>query len=54
MKYIEEKEGSTSLKPKAKIEQNLKVKCFWLTHYGRLNMNRLINPNRLLLQKDYL
>ena len=45
MKCIEEKEGSMSLKPKAKVERNLKVKHLWLTHYGRLNMTRLINPN---------
>ena len=31
MKYIEGEERSTSLKPKAKVEQNLKVKCLWLT-----------------------
>ena len=43
MKCIEGKEGSMSLKPKAKAEQNFKVKCLWLTHYGRLNMTRLIN-----------
>ena len=45
MKCIEEKEGSTSLKPKAKVEQNLKVKCLWLTHNIGLNMTRLINLN---------
>ena len=45
MKFIEGEEGSTSLKPKAKVEQNLKVKHLWLTHYGRLNMTRLINLN---------
>ena len=45
MKCIEEKKGSTSLKPKAKVKQNFKVKHLWLTHYGRLNMTRLINPN---------
>ena len=45
MKCIEEKEGSMPLKLKAKVEQNLKVKCLWLTHYSRLNMTRLINPN---------
>ena len=32
------------LKPKMKVEQNLKVKCLWLTHYTALNMTRLINP----------
>ena len=45
MKCIEGEEGSTSLKPKAKVEQNLKVKHLWLTCYGRLNMTRLININ---------
>ena len=45
MKCIEEKKGSMPLKPKAKVEQILKVKCLWLTHYGRLNITRLINPN---------
>ena len=45
MRGVEEKEGSTSLKPKAKVEQNLKVKHSWLTHYNRLNMTRLINLN---------
>ena len=45
MKCIAGEEGSTSLKPRAKVEQNLKVKCLWLTHYGRLNMTTLINPN---------
>ena len=45
MKCIESKQGSMSLKPKAKVEQNLKVKCLWLTCYGRLNMTRLINLN---------
>ena len=39
----EKKEESALLIPKAKVEQNLKVKCLWLTHYGRLNMTRLIN-----------
>ena len=43
MRCVEKKEGSTSLKPKAKVEQNLKVKCLWLTHYSTLNMTRLIN-----------
>ena len=32
MKCMEGKEGSMSLEPKAKVEQNLKVKCLWLTH----------------------
>ena len=45
MRGVEEKEGSTSLKPKAEVEQNLKDKCLWLTHYGRLNMTRLVNLN---------
>ena len=45
MKCIERKQGSTSLKPKAKVEQNLKVKSLWLTHYSRLNMTRHINLN---------
>ena len=43
MRCVEEKEGSMSLQPKAKVEQNLKVKCLWLTHYSRLNMTRLVN-----------
>ena len=43
MKCVERKQGSMSLKPKAKVEQNLKVKCLWLTHYSRLIMTRLIN-----------
>ena len=42
---VEEKEGSMSLRPKAEIEQNLKVKHLWLTHYSRLNMTRPINLN---------
>ena len=54
MKCVEEKEGSMSLKPKAKVEQNLKVEHFWLTCYSMLNMTRLINPNQLLLQRGYL
>ena len=33
------------LKPKTEVEQNLKVKCLWLTHYAKLNMTRLINPD---------
>ena len=37
--------GSTLIVPKEKVEQNLKVKCLWLTLYGRLNMTRLINPD---------
>ena len=45
MRCVERKEGSMSLKPKAKVEQNLKVKCLWLTCYGRLNVTRLINLN---------
>ena len=45
MRGVEEKERSTSLKPKAKVEQNLKVKHLWLTCYGRLNMSGLINLN---------
>ena len=45
MKCVERKQGSMSLKPKAKVEQNLKVKHLWLTHYSRLNMTRLINLN---------
>ena len=45
MRCVEEKEGSTSLKPKAKVEQNLKVKHLWLTCYGRLNMTRLVKLN---------
>ena len=45
MKCIEGEEGSMSLKPRAKVEQNLKVKHLCLTCYGRLNMTRLINPN---------
>ena len=45
MKCIEGKEGSMSLQPKEKVEQNLKVKCLWLIHYGRLNMTRHINLN---------
>ena len=45
MKCIERKQGSMSLKHKAKVEQNLKVKHFWLKHYGRLNMTRLIYLN---------
>ena len=51
---IEGEDGRMLLKPKAKVEQNLKVKCLWLTCYGRLNMTRLINLNWLFLQKDYL
>ena len=43
MRCAEEREGSMSLKPKAKVEQNLKVKHLWLTHYSRLNMTRLVN-----------
>ena len=43
MRCVEKKEGSRPLKPKAKVEQNLKVKCLWLTRYSRLNMTRLIN-----------
>ena len=43
MRCAEEREGSMSLKPKTKVEQNLKVKHLWLTHYGRLNMTRLLN-----------
>ena len=43
MKCVEEKEGSISLKPKANVEQNLKVKHLWLTCYCRLNMTRLVN-----------
>ena len=45
MKCIEVEERSTSLKPKAKVEENFKVKHFWLTCYSRLNMTRLINLN---------
>ena len=45
MKCIEGEEGSMSLKPKAKVEQDLKVKHLWLKCYGRLNMTRLINLN---------
>ena len=29
MRGVEEKEGSTSHKPKVKVEQNLKVKHLW-------------------------
>ena len=32
-------------RPKTKVEQNLKVKCLWLTCYAKLDMTRLIKPN---------
>ena len=51
MRCLEGKEGCASLKPKAKVEQNLKVKCLWLTCYSRLNMTRLVNE-RLIAFTD--
>ena len=53
MSCVERKEGSISLKPKVKVEQNLNVKYLWLTCYSRLDMTRLINLNLLLLQRVY-
>ena len=45
MKYIEKRKGEVChLRPKTEVEQNLKVKHLWLTHYTKLNMTRLINP----------
>ena len=45
IKCIEKKRQVCHLKPKTKVELNLKVKHLWLTHYARLNMIQLINPN---------
>ena len=42
---MEQEQGGMSLEPRVKVEQNLKVKCLWLTGYGRLNMIRLVNLN---------
>ena len=43
MRHMDQEKEGTSLRLGAKVEQNLKVKHLWLTHYGRLIMTRLIN-----------
>ena len=46
IEYVEKRKREVGhLRPKTKVEQNLKVKCLWLTHYTKLNMTRLINSN---------
>ena len=46
IEYIEKRKREVcNLRPKTKVEQNLKVKCLSLTRYAKLNMTRLINPN---------